>query len=104
MINFFEKAEGFLWNKYNTDKISEKHNVSPIECEEAFFNEMFIEPDETHSVFEQRYKALGVTESSRLLFVVFTIRNNKIRVISARPMSKRERRVYDEKIKAATKI
>ena len=42
-----------------------------------------------------RYYALGHTDASRLLFIVFTIRNELIRVISARPMSRRERRIYD---------
>ncbi|MFH1361079.1 MAG: BrnT family toxin [bacterium] len=43
---------------------------------------------------EQRFYALGRTNQDRLLFVVYTIRSNKIRVISARDMNKRERGCY----------
>ena len=42
------------------------------------------------------YFALGETDIGRLLFVVFTIRNNLIRVISARDMNRRERKVYEK--------
>jgi uncharacterized DUF497 family protein len=47
--------------------------------------------DEKHSQKETRFFALGHTDSGRLLFVVFTIRNNLIRVISARNMNRKER-------------
>jgi uncharacterized DUF497 family protein len=45
---------------------------------------------------EMRYAALGKTYGSRLLAVVFTIRSKRIRVISARPMSRKERKLYEE--------
>jgi len=51
--------------------------------------------DEKHSEQEERYYALGHTDAGRLLFLVFTIRNNLIRVISARDMSKKERERYE---------
>jgi uncharacterized DUF497 family protein len=51
--------------------------------------------DKKHSTEESRYYALGHTDAERLLFVVFTIRRNHIRVISARPMSKKERAIYE---------
>ncbi|MFX0195841.1 MAG: BrnT family toxin [Candidatus Hodarchaeota archaeon] len=47
---------------------------------------------------------LGKTDNERLLFVVFTIRSNKIRVISARDMNRKERRLYCEQIEKGTKI
>jgi uncharacterized DUF497 family protein len=51
-------------------------------------------PDEEHSEGEQRYYVLGRTDKGRRLFVVFTPRRDKIRVISAREMTKRERAFY----------
>ena len=45
---------------------------------------------------EVRYAALGKTYGSRLLTVVFTVRSKRIRVISARPMSRREREFYEK--------
>jgi uncharacterized protein len=63
----------------------------------VFFNRPLVAgPDEKHSKTEPRYHALGMTDAGRPLFVVFTIRDNKIRVISAREMNRRERKVFDE--------
>jgi len=50
--------------------------------------------DDAHSATEERYYALGHTNRGRLLFIVFTIRRRKIRVISSRDMTKKEREVY----------
>jgi len=88
------EVDGFDWDKGNIDKNWEKHRVSHFECEEIFFNEPLVVPDDKHSKMEQRFYALGRTNQDRLLFVVYTIRSNKIRVISARDMNKRERGCY----------
>jgi hypothetical protein len=50
--------------------------------------------DEKHSETENRFYVLGQTDSGRLLFLVFTVRTDKLRVISVRDMNKKERRVY----------
>lgn len=87
----------FNWDKGNRNKNWIKHKVSDIECEETFFNiPLVVFPDKAHSKTEDRYYLLGETEDNRFLFVVFTIRGNKIRVISARGMTKKERRHYHE--------
>jgi len=52
--------------------------------------------DAGHSGQEPRYAALGKTEDGRRLTVIFTVRGNLIRVISARDMSRRERRIYEQ--------
>ncbi len=81
-------CDGFAWDKGNINKNLDKHGVSKNECEELFFNQpLFVACDEKHSITEMRCYALGKTDKSRLLFIVFTIRNNKIRVISARDMT-----------------
>ncbi len=60
-----------------------------------FFNRPLIVQDDTrHSKNERRFYSLGRTEMERLLFVVFAIRKDKIRVISARDMSRKERKEY----------
>lgn len=88
-------ATGFEWDAGNLEKNWLKHGVSPLECEEIFFNQPFIvAPDEKHSQKEERFYALGRTDSERHLFLVFTIRGKKIRVISARDMNKKERKIY----------
>ncbi len=97
-----QRAEQFNWDRFNIDKIKIRHNVQPFECEEVFFNELYVFPDERHSQAESRYYALGMTDSGRALFVVFTLRLNRIRVISARDASRAERKIYYEKIKKDT--
>ena len=96
---------GFDWDKGNIKKNWERHRVTHIECEEIFFNRPFmVKEDEPHSGVEDRYYVLGNTDNGRYLFVVFTIRHNKIRIISARDMNKKERRLYNEQIEKGTKI
>jgi len=88
---------GFDWDEGNLLKNWEKHGVSAFECEQVFFNRPLIAaPDEAHSSAEPRFYALGQTDASRLLFIAFTIRGRLIRVISARDMSRRERKVLEE--------
>lgn len=89
---------GFEWDDGNRQKNWTKHQVAWWECEQAFFNQpLYVFPDPKHSRSEQRFTALGVTNLGRLVFLVFTRRHHKIRVISARDMSKRERTAYYEK-------
>ena len=88
---------GFEWDAGNADKNLEHHQVSDGECEQVFFQRpILIAPDMMHSGDEPRYAALGQTAAGRRLPIVFTIRGESIRVISARPMSRRERRVYEQ--------
>lgn len=83
---------GFDWDKGNLNKNRLRHNVEPIECEEIFYNKpLLVIYDKVHFKIEKRFQALGQTNNGRLLFIVFTIRNNKIRVISARDQNKKER-------------
>jgi hypothetical protein len=71
-----------------------------LEAEEVFFNKpLIISVDIKHSIDEKRYYALGITNKQRHLFVVFTIRKELIRIISARDMNKNEREKYYEKSK-----
>jgi uncharacterized DUF497 family protein len=88
---------GFDWDEGNLDKNWILHRVTNSECEEVFFNyPLLLQADFAHSSTESRYFLLGQTNAGRLLFIVFTIRSDKIRVISARDMSKKERAVYGE--------
>ncbi|GAB6269685.1 MAG: BrnT family toxin [Smithella sp.] len=96
-MNKLLKATGFEWNDGNIDKNWIKHGVSPAECEQMFFNQpLVVADDDIHSAREDRFYALGRTDGNRLLFAVFTIRKNMIRVISARDMSAKERKVYKQ--------
>ena len=94
----------FDWDKGNINKNSQKHNVADKESEEIFFDSRLrVYYDKGHSKKEERYYALGKTLKGRTLFVVFTIRNDKIRIISARDINKKENIEY-EKTKENTYI
>ena len=90
-----KRCVGFQWDAGNSEKNWISHQVTKSECEQIFFNQPLIfGNDDKHSEIEQRYFSLGQTDDGRLLFIVSTIRENLIRVISARDMSKKEREVY----------
>ena len=92
-----ENITGFDWDDGNVLKNETKHNLKWQTIEEIFFNEpLILLEDLKHSNSECRCAALGVTDEKSLLTVVFTKRANKIRVISARPMSKKERMFYEK--------
>lgn len=96
---------GFDWDKGNIDKNLVRHKVKNTETEEVFFNEplLFYE-DAKHSRAEKRYYCLGQTNERRKLFISFTIRENKLRVISARDMSRNERKIYDKETQKNSSI
>jgi hypothetical protein len=86
---------GFEWDAGNADKNWRRHRVSQAECEQVFFNRpLLIAPDARHSRREARFAALGRTTDGRRLSIVFTVRDTSVRVISARDMSRRDRRLY----------
>lgn len=97
IMKILKQCIGFEWDVGNLEKNWILHQVSRSECEQIFFNEpLIITDDEKHSQIEKRWYLLGQTDSKRLLFIVFTVRDKKIRVISARDMSKKERRNYND--------
>jgi uncharacterized DUF497 family protein len=86
-----ENCTGFEWDQGNLTKNWDQHGVSNGECEQIFFNRpLIIKRDKEHSKVENRYYVLGRTNGNRMLFAVFTVRNDKIRIISARDMSDAE--------------
>jgi uncharacterized DUF497 family protein len=91
-----DALEGFEWDAGNAQKNWSSHRVTQAESEEVFFNlPVFVLEDAKHSVRERRYNVLGRTNADRLLSVIFTIRGHRVRIISARPMSRKERTAYD---------
>jgi uncharacterized DUF497 family protein len=88
----------FDWDQWNIQKNESKHGVSKLEAESLFFDEYFIlYPDVQHSTpKEARYVAYAKAYTHRILMCAFTIRANKIRIISVRQASKKERGFYEE--------
>ena len=95
-----ENCKGFEWDDGNSNKNWYLHGVTDGECEDVFFNlPLIVASDKKHSGRENRFFALGRTDANRQLFIAFIVRNDLIRVISARDMTKSEKRKYAEKIK-----
>jgi hypothetical protein len=95
-LKLITECTGFDWDAGNILKNWEAHRVSASECEQVFFNRPLVAaPDTKHSQVEDRYYALGQTDAGRALFVVFTVRESLIRVISARDMNRKERKEYE---------
>lgn len=90
---------GFEWDDGNHRKSADKHDVSPAEAENIFFSDPLIVAEVgEHSGSEQRFNALGQTTQGRPLHVAFALGRNEtlIRVISARDMNRKERKVYEQ--------
>lgn len=95
-INILTQCTGFEWDEGNSRKNWIKHQVTPSECEQIYFNQpLIVKSDIKHSENETRFFALGKTDGNKKLFIAFTVRKNQIRVISARDMSRKEREVYE---------
>ena len=91
----FEKIDGFDWDNGNIEKNLTKHGINCQEAEEIFLdiNSVHLE-DSKHSVNEQRFATIGKSFSNKILIAFFTIRKNKIRIISVRGVNKKEKDLY----------
>ena len=99
------KFKSFEWDEGNIDKSCQKHGITPKESEEIFLDENLpVSRDIEHSQKEKRFIGLGKTLENKILSVVFTLRKDKIRIISARKANLKERRAYDQKNKKTTEI
>ena len=99
MVDFtclnIEDSIGFDWDDGNILKNEKKHGINWQSIEEIFSNKpLLVLKDEKHSIDECRCFALGHANNMQKLFIVFTLRDAKIRVISARLMNKKERIIY----------
>jgi uncharacterized DUF497 family protein len=92
---FFPDIEAFEWDEGNASKNWTRHQISQTEAEQVFLNRpIVVIGDRAHSTTEVRYFAFGQTDAGQGLAIVFTLRGRLLRVISARPMSQRERKAY----------
>lgn len=84
----------FDWDDGNISKIRSRFEI--LEVEEFFNQDLYIISDKGHSIKEERFIATGEGPEQKPMFVCFTIRGNKIRVISARFMRLKEAKKYEE--------
>lgn len=99
-----QNVTGFDWDEGNSRK-NEKHEVSQAEAEQVFLNmPLLLIEDSGHSRLESRFLALGTSDSGRRLHITFTLREDgtKIRPISARAMSRKERVIYEKAVAASS--
>lgn len=89
----------FDWDLWNIQKNETKHGVSALEAESAFFDPAYcLFHDVRHSsAIERRYVLFGKSIENRVLMIGFTARQEKVRIITARPASRNERKIYEEK-------
>jgi uncharacterized DUF497 family protein len=86
----------FEWDKQKAKANQRKHSISFEEASTVFDDPLavnFDDPD--HSTGENRYLIIGLSDQGKFLFVSYTDRNNKIRLISARLVTPKERRYYE---------
>ena len=86
--------EDFDWDAANKLKILKRFEIQIVE--EFFKQELFIISDKQHSQIEERFISVGEGPRNKPMFVCFTIRNGKIRVIFARFMKAKEAMKYEE--------
>ena len=87
----------FEWNKNKANQNLIKHGVTFEEASTAFGDKMSITIyDPLHSKDEDRFILLGYSEKNKLLVVVHTDRNDRIRIISARQATKKEKMSYEK--------
>ncbi len=87
----------FEWDEQKAKTNQIKHGISFDEAITIFDDPLslnFNDPD--HSRGEDRYIIIGLSNQGRLLFVSHTDRNNRIRLISARLLTPKEKRYYEQ--------
>jgi hypothetical protein len=87
----------FEWDPDKAAQNKQKHGVTFREAATVFGDPLAITfADAAHSVGEERYLTFGKSELDRLIVVSHTDLQNRLRIISARVMTRRERRIYEE--------
>jgi hypothetical protein len=87
----------FEWDKKKASENDRKHRVSFQEAATVFGDPLAITySDPDHSTGEDRYITFGLSDQKRQLVVAHTFRADRVRLVSARPMTAKERRIYEE--------
>lgn len=89
----------FDWDQWNVQQNEVKHGVSRLEAESAFHDPRvrLFEDRRYSSARETRYILYGRSLEARVLMVGFPHRGGRVRVITARPASRKERRIHEAK-------
>src|SRR5437762_9975837 len=99
-MGIMDRYDGIEWDDGNVWKNWKKHHVAPYETEQALRNEPFVDYDVLHYFgTESRRIVKSRTDDGRYLFIVYTVRNSRLRPICTRDMNKTERKQYHEQTK-----
>jgi uncharacterized protein len=89
----------FDWDPDKARRNVEKHQVSFQEAATVFDDPLSSTfPDSQHSSGEARWVIIGQSQDGRVLFVAHADRGNLTRIISAREVTRREQRIYEESL------
>lgn len=87
----------FEWDTKKAESNLSKHGVSFTEAQTVFDDPLYVDfYDPDHSEAEHRYIIIGESSRNRILLVAYTEREDKIRIISARKVTKQELKAYQE--------
>jgi uncharacterized DUF497 family protein len=87
----------FEWDPKKARANLRKHGVSFDEAATVFLDDLSLTGDDPdHSVSEERFVTFGVSSAGRLLVIAHTERGDRTRIISARPATRSERKLYEE--------
>jgi len=87
----------FDWDPQKAESNVRKHCVTFTEAGSVFDDPMFITLlDEEHSMDEERFITIGLSDKNRLVMIAHTERENRIRIISARKATNHEEKFYQE--------
>ena len=93
----YTEAVEFEWNSEKAAENLRKHKVSFIEAAAVFGDFLSATaPDPEHAIEGHRYITIGLSNQSRLLMVAHAESGDRIRIISARTLTRSERRAYEE--------
>ncbi len=90
---------GIEWDPTKARSNLSKHGVSFSDVEPAFYDEFALSMPDKFSVAEERFLLVGRDAVGQILTVSYTYRGNAIRIISARPATKSERKEYEKELR-----
>ena len=95
-VAFLHLGQRFVWDAQKASTNIAKHDVSFETACQVFFDP-FVTVEDASTASERRDAAIGLTEDWSLLFVVnISLEGDTIRIISARPATARERKLYED--------
>ena len=87
----------YEWDAAKARQNITRHGVSFEEASSVFDDPLLVTyPDTIHSIQEVRYISVGYSKHGKLLLVVHTDRENKVRIVSSRKATRQERKAYEE--------